>query len=97
MTIDFADGWGPLCEFLGVPVPDTPFPHKNKKGNITQEMLEKDPYVIRMQRELMVSSSLLVCLFGYGIYKLATRPAGSASLMSYVTSPCNNLLQKLGY
>ena len=23
------DGWEPLCEFLGVPVPDLPFPHKN--------------------------------------------------------------------
>ncbi|RAH70546.1 sulfotransferase family protein, partial [Aspergillus aculeatinus CBS 121060] len=23
------DGWGPLCEFLGVPVPDVPFPHVN--------------------------------------------------------------------
>jgi hypothetical protein len=24
-----ADGWEPLCEFLGVPVPDAPFPHNN--------------------------------------------------------------------
>jgi len=23
------DGWGPLCEALGVPVPDEPFPHEN--------------------------------------------------------------------
>jgi hypothetical protein len=23
------DGWEPLCEFLEVPVPDTPFPHLN--------------------------------------------------------------------
>lgn len=23
------DGWGPLCEFLDKPVPDTPFPHIN--------------------------------------------------------------------
>jgi Sulfotransferase domain len=23
-----ADGWGPLCQALGVPVPDLPFPHK---------------------------------------------------------------------
>ncbi len=22
-------GWGPLCEFLGVPVPDFPFPRVN--------------------------------------------------------------------
>jgi hypothetical protein len=24
-----ADGWGPLCEGLGVPLPDEPFPHAN--------------------------------------------------------------------
>jgi hypothetical protein len=24
-----ADGWEPLCGFLGVPVPDAPFPHDN--------------------------------------------------------------------
>lgn len=23
------DGWGPLCERLGVPVPDEPYPHRN--------------------------------------------------------------------
>ena len=23
------DGWGPLCEALGVPVPEDPFPHEN--------------------------------------------------------------------
>ena len=26
------DGWGPLCEFLGVPVPDEPFPRTNDRG-----------------------------------------------------------------
>ncbi|KLU90089.1 hypothetical protein MAPG_09054 [Magnaporthiopsis poae ATCC 64411] len=24
-----SEGWGPLCEILGVPVPDRPFPHNN--------------------------------------------------------------------
>lgn len=27
------DGWGPLCAFLGVPVPDEPFPHSNTGGD----------------------------------------------------------------
>lgn len=25
-------GWGPLCEFLGLPVPDEPFPHLNTRA-----------------------------------------------------------------
>lgn len=33
LVFDAAQGWGPLCKFLGVPVPATPFP----KTNTTQE------------------------------------------------------------
>lgn len=29
LVFDVAEGWGPLCAFLGVPVPDAPFPHVN--------------------------------------------------------------------
>jgi hypothetical protein len=27
------EGWEPLCAFLGVPVPDMPFPHLNDREN----------------------------------------------------------------
>lgn len=29
LVFDVAEGWGPLCRFLEVDVPDTPFPHRN--------------------------------------------------------------------
>ncbi|MDA0565586.1 sulfotransferase family protein [Streptomonospora sp. S1-112] len=29
LVYEAGQGWEPLCEFLGVPVPDTPFPHLN--------------------------------------------------------------------
>lgn len=29
LTYDVAEGWEPLCAFLGVPVPKEPFPHTN--------------------------------------------------------------------
>jgi len=29
LTFDVAEGWGPLCDFLGVPAPDMPFPNTN--------------------------------------------------------------------
>ena len=29
MCLDEGDGWEKLCEFLGCPVPDQPFPHRN--------------------------------------------------------------------
>lgn len=31
LVFDVAEGWGPLCAFLGVPVPDQPFPNRNQK------------------------------------------------------------------
>jgi hypothetical protein len=27
-------GWGPLCDFLGLPVPDTPFPNVNDRADV---------------------------------------------------------------
>ena len=31
LVFSVADGWEPLCEFLGVPVPGEPFPHTHPK------------------------------------------------------------------
>lgn len=33
------DGWAPLCAFLGVPVPDEPYPHVNSEAE-TQALLD---------------------------------------------------------
>lgn len=30
LVFQVSQGWEPLCDFLGVPVPDTPFPHLNE-------------------------------------------------------------------
>jgi len=32
------DGWGPLCEFLSVPVPDTPYPKTNSRAEMEAMM-----------------------------------------------------------
>lgn len=39
LVYEVADGWGPLCEFLGVPMPDTPMP----KLNTTEEFQARQP------------------------------------------------------
>jgi hypothetical protein len=33
LVFDVADGWEQLCTFLKVPVPDTPFPNRNQRGD----------------------------------------------------------------
>ena len=34
------EGWKPLCAFLGVPVPDAPFPRVNSRDEIKQATTE---------------------------------------------------------
>jgi Sulfotransferase domain len=34
------DGWGPLCEFLELPVPDVPFPHVNDAKMFTGRIVD---------------------------------------------------------
>jgi hypothetical protein len=34
------DGWESLCSFLGVPVPDTPFPHLNDSGQFAERIVD---------------------------------------------------------
>ncbi len=36
LAYDVSQGWAPLCAFLGVPVPDPPFP----RTNTTEEFRE---------------------------------------------------------
>jgi Sulfotransferase domain len=35
-----SDGWEPLCEFLDVPVPDTPFPHLNDSKEFAKRIVD---------------------------------------------------------
>ncbi|KAJ3471839.1 hypothetical protein MRS44_001938 [Fusarium solani] len=49
------DGWEPLCEFLGKPVPDEPFPHENAAvGWAGQEMKLGKRYIMGAVRNLAV-------------------------------------------
>jgi hypothetical protein len=34
LVYEVAQGWVPLCEFLGVPVPDSPFPKANSREEL---------------------------------------------------------------
>lgn len=43
LVFGVGDGWEPLCDFLGVPVPDQAFP----RGNSVAEFLARKPYLTR--------------------------------------------------
>jgi hypothetical protein len=38
------DGWKPICEFLGITVPDVPFPHVNKRDSMLKSMIMGKKY-----------------------------------------------------
>ena len=38
LVFDVAQGWRPLCAFLKVPVPDTPFPNRNQVAEFWQDL-----------------------------------------------------------
>ena len=38
LVYEVGEGWEPLCEFLGVPVPSTPFPHVNVRDDFKMMM-----------------------------------------------------------
>lgn len=41
LVFDVRDGWDPLCAFLGVDVPDEPFPHLNEsKGSMQKRLIQ---------------------------------------------------------
>lgn len=50
LTYELGSGWGPLCGFLGVPVPDMPYPRSNS-GEEFAERVEKHDYVARVGDE----------------------------------------------
>lgn len=36
LVYEVKQGWKPLCDFLGVPIPDKPFPHINERRSFTR-------------------------------------------------------------
>ncbi|EOO00527.1 putative nad dependent epimerase protein [Phaeoacremonium minimum UCRPA7] len=41
LEFNLADGWEPLCKFLGKEVPDMPFPHANEAAALRQKIVRK--------------------------------------------------------
>jgi len=40
LVFEVREGWAPLCAFLGVPVPDTPFPRVNVRAELAELMAQ---------------------------------------------------------
>lgn len=47
LVYDVRDGWAPLCAFLDVPAPTTPFPHANERGALDDMLATTDTNQLR--------------------------------------------------
>ena len=44
LVYNVGDGWGPLCNFLGVPVPAEPYPSENSRSDFIARLKERVPH-----------------------------------------------------
>lgn len=85
------DGWGPLCEYLDVPVPlvkdrqtgrmvEAPFPHANDRAEFNSRVLQNKGFLIARAHQAMFSfmgRMAVMGVVGYVCYLLwKTRPDG---------------------
>ena len=72
LEFDLASGWEPLCTFLGKPIPDVPFPHKNDSASNKKGF--KELAAIGMKRILkrVVLGLTIVGVLTLGLYKTQT-------------------------
>lgn len=62
LVFDVRDGWEPLCRFLGVPVPQANFPHKNKSGTEVSSIITQSRMSDRIKREAITFTVILFLL-----------------------------------
>lgn len=67
LVFQVQEGWEPLCKFLNVPVPDEPFPHLNKRGDVqkfAQRMIAGQVFQrARLPLALVILATLLYFIF----------------------------------
>ncbi|KAK8028589.1 hypothetical protein PG991_005645 [Apiospora marii] len=70
LNYDLKQGWGPLCEFLGKPVPDMPFPQVNKrKEHVARVRAKQDMFLKAMCKKTL--RALVPFIMSSGVVGLA--------------------------
>jgi hypothetical protein len=64
LEFDVRDGWPPLCEFLGVPVPEgVPFPRTNDSASVRRQIFALRALTIVLPATLLVTMAWLFLVF----------------------------------
>ncbi|KAG5446299.1 hypothetical protein CSKR_110338 [Clonorchis sinensis] len=65
LVFDIRDGWGPLCKFLNVPIPDEPFPRTNEQTVVTRIKRKIDRLTMVLQCTAIGTAVLICCYLTY--------------------------------
>ena len=96
LMFDLKSGWGPLCNFLGKPVPSTPFPHKNKNGSLIKE-IESHPAIVQIRRRINLSFAMWAILSSYVGYRVVTRSFSESYIAQYGLLGTDKVLRYFGF
>lgn len=67
LDFQLRDGWAPLCDFLGKPVPDEPFPHEND-GARNKKAFEEMAAVALKRIAKHITLGVATLVFGFGLW-----------------------------
>jgi Sulfotransferase domain len=70
LVYSVTEGWEPLCKFLDVPVPPTPFPRKNERAQM-QRLLRRMYIAVRVGPGITVA--VLVVLLAAALHCILPR------------------------
>nr|CAB3263058.1 uncharacterized protein LOC100187240 [Phallusia mammillata] len=59
LVYNIKDGWEPLCNFLDKEIPPVSFPHKNKGGNIFDELIASHGIFQKLKQEAIYVTSII--------------------------------------
>lgn len=77
------EGWKPLCDFLDVPVPDVPFPHKNKGATLYYDLMRTNATFHQIILEMIFFGSLVFGIISFCVYRFLTNPPNFELLLNY--------------
>lgn len=81
LTFDVAEGWGPLCRFLEVPEPTTPFPRVNDAASMRRRIT-----AVRIVSRALVPSAAVAVAVGATVLSRSGRGAARGGRASNATS-----------
>lgn len=88
LIFNLDDGWPPLCQFLGRPIPaHRPFPHLNRNGTLMRTLADHQ-VVKQMAREANILVMTSFCVLSFVTYRLVVTSSGHWNVVAALRHAC---------